>query len=339
MKLLYLLATDGAWGGLEKHAFDVAGAMAERGHAVTVLCGAAYRSRCPANVRIEPFDWRSSRNNPLLWLRLRRAIQRAAPDIVHAQADKPASVLARCGWPKSVIALGTVHNVKSSYEPYRKLDGVIAVSRAIASQIPNDNVQVVYNGIQPVTPDAESLQRIPEWRQDKPSPLLLAIGRLVPAKGFDLLLKAWPTNAEATLVILGEGKQRPELEQIILGRQLRNVHLMGNSTEVPAWIANADMLVISSRNEGGPYTLAEALMADLPVISTDVGMVPDFVPPDWVVAADSETALKGLLEKALAQPALIREQNAQAFLKARQHLTTQAMMDKVEAVYHQLSGA
>ena len=70
MRLLYLLATDGAWGGLEKHAFDVAGAMAARGHEVTVLCAASYRSHCPAGVRIEPFDWRSSRNNPLLWLRL-----------------------------------------------------------------------------------------------------------------------------------------------------------------------------------------------------------------------------------------------------------------------------
>src|SRR5690606_11258367 len=174
------------------------------------------------------FDWRSSRNNPLLWLRLRRALQRAAPDIIHAQADKPVSVLGRCGWPQSAIALGTVHNVKSTYEPYRKLDAVIAVSRAIAAQVPNSNIHVVYNGVQPVAPEPESLERIRQWCQGKPGPLLLGIGRLVPAKGFDLLLKAWPSHAQATLVILGEGKQRPELEKIILERGLQNVHLMGN---------------------------------------------------------------------------------------------------------------
>lgn len=336
MKLLYLLATDGAWGGLEKHAFDVAGAMAQRGHEVSVLCAASYADRCPFGVKIEPFDWRASRNNPLLWLRLRRALQRLAPDLIHAQADKPVYVLGRCGWPVNARAIGTVHNVKSRYGAFAKLDAVIAVSRAIAAAVPNPDVHVVYNGVQPATPDPDALQRIRQWRQQHTGPLLLAIGRLVPAKGFDLLLKAWPAHASATLVILGEGKQRPELEQLIRERQLQNVSLMGNSTEVSAWMASADLLVISSRNEGGPYTLAEALVAGLPVISTNVGMVPDFLPADWIAPANDEAALNQLLEKTLAQLPQLREQSQPAIAKARQHLTTKAMMDATEAVYRKL---
>lgn len=334
MKIVYLLATTGgAWGGLEKHTFDVAGAMAARGHEVVVLTDPAYRARADAGVAVQPFDWASSRRNPLLWWRLRRVLRALAPDLVHAQADKPAGILARAGWPATTVAVGTVHNLKSGYRAYKKLDAVITVSRAIAAAVGHPDVQVIYNGVRETAPDENALAELRAWRAGQPGPLLLAIGRLVPAKGFDLLLQAWPLNAAATLVILGSGKQRAELEQIIAARALQHVHLQGESTQVREWMACANLLVISSRNEGGPYTLAEALLAGLPVIGTDVGMVADFLPPSCVVPAADLNRLRDLLSVAVAHPDHYLAECAPAMLEAKRRLTLGAMMDATEAVY------
>lgn len=334
MKIVYLLATTGgAWGGLEKHTFDVAGAMAARGHEVVVLADAVYRERAASGVVVQPFDWDKSRHNPLLWLRLRSALRALAPGIVHAQADKAAGILARAGWPRETVAIGTVHNVKSGYRAYRRMNAVIAVSRAIAGAVGHPDVHVVYNGVRTTTPDDGALSALRDWRAGKPGPLLLAVGRLVPAKGFDVLLQAWPPDAAATLVILGGGKQQAELEKICADRGLSHVYLQGESTQVREWMAIADLLVISSRNEGGPYTLAEALLADLPVIGTDVGMVADFLPPSCVVPAGDAARLHELLASAIAQPARYRGECAPAMRAARERLTIDAMMDATESVY------
>ena len=336
MRLLYLLATTTGWGGLEKHVFEVAGEMAARGFDVFVLCSNEYLEKCPAKVQLVPFDWSASRNNPMLWQRLRRELNRINADIIHAQADKPVHVLAKAGWPGNAVTLGTVHYVKSSYGIYSRLDAVIAVNRALAREIPNRNVFVVYNGVHlPQLNDAK-LAELRLWRQGKPSPVVLAIGRLVPAKGFDILLNAWPESSEATLVILGEGEQRDVLERIVATRRLKNIYLPGMSSNVAEWISAADILMISSRNEGGPYVLSEALILGLPVVSTDVGMVSDFLPASCVVAPCEVGPMRDLLNRVLSDNAYFRKECEKAFLQANEKLTSQAMMDAMEAVYRKV---
>jgi glycosyltransferase involved in cell wall biosynthesis len=107
---------------------------------------------------------------------------------------------------------------------------------------------------------------------DKPS--LVAIGRLHKQKGFDLLLQAFAKlkdlYPEWKLTILGEGSLRPELEtlrnQLELGDR---VHFLGLVKNVYAFLKQADIFVMSSRFEGFPNALCEAMACGLPVISTD----------------------------------------------------------------------
>ncbi len=335
MKIVYLMASTGAWGGLEKHVFELAGAMAERGHEVNVLADAGYAAHCPPGVQLQAFDWAGSRWNPLRWLKLRSALHRLAPDIVHAHAAKAVALLTHAGWPRGAQAVGTVHNLKSGYSAYRRLDAVIAVSKIMVPHIPHANITVVHNGIREQTPRPEALARLQAWKHEQPAPLALAIGRLVPAKGFDLLLQAWPRNTQATLLILGGGDERTMLEKIIAERSLANVHLMGESTEVREWLACADLLVISSRHEGGPYVLAEALLAHVPVISTEVGMVADFLPPECLLPNQDQTiaALAQHLAQALADITPITQACLPAMQKAREQLTLAAMAGHTEQVY------
>jgi GalNAc-alpha-(1->4)-GalNAc-alpha-(1->3)-diNAcBac-PP-undecaprenol alpha-1,4-N-acetyl-D-galactosaminyltransferase len=107
-----------------------------------------------------------------------------------------------------------------------------------------------------------------------PSRSIVAVGRLEPQKGFDLLLSAFSTLTEEfpewTLTILGEGDLRSTLvAQCEVLNISDRVNLPGRVKNVYAFLKSADLFVMSSRFEGFPNTLCEAMASGLAVISTD----------------------------------------------------------------------
>jgi len=108
---------------------------------------------------------------------------------------------------------------------------------------------------------------------DGPGPHLLAVGRLVPAKGFDLLVRAFAQVIKhfpaANLTILGHGSQRNMLWELCreLGIDTR-VHFVGHVEQPEKWFPGASAFVLSSRHEGMPNAMLEAAMAGLPIVAT-----------------------------------------------------------------------
>jgi GalNAc-alpha-(1->4)-GalNAc-alpha-(1->3)-diNAcBac-PP-undecaprenol alpha-1,4-N-acetyl-D-galactosaminyltransferase len=103
---------------------------------------------------------------------------------------------------------------------------------------------------------------------------LLAIGKLAPQKGFDLLLKAFAqvceNHPEWTLTILGEGEMRSELEDLCVELELEDrVFMPGIVKNVDAHFRKADIFALTSRFEGFPVALCEAMACGVPVIATD----------------------------------------------------------------------
>lgn len=103
---------------------------------------------------------------------------------------------------------------------------------------------------------------------------ILAVGRLEVQKGFDLLIDAFaqltPQHPDWDLVILGEGRQRAALEsQIARLALVDRVRLPGRVGNVSTWYSLVDIYVMSSRFEGFPNTLIEAMAHGLPVVSFD----------------------------------------------------------------------
>lgn len=133
-----------------------------------------------------------------------------------------------------------------------------------------------------------------EHRIPPAAPLIGIVGRLVPIKNHGLFVemaaRVRAARPEAHFVIIGDGETRAAVEQQVSAAGLSNaVTFTGWLTDLRPAYSDLDALVITSRNEGTPVSLIEALTAGVPVVSTAVGGVPDLlqggaygqlVPPD-----------------------------------------------------------
>jgi GalNAc-alpha-(1->4)-GalNAc-alpha-(1->3)-diNAcBac-PP-undecaprenol alpha-1,4-N-acetyl-D-galactosaminyltransferase len=152
-----------------------------------------------------------------------------------------------------------------------------------------------------------------------PTPSLISVGRLDPRKGFDLLLRAFhqihDRHPDWQLTILGEGPIRSELEELRSELQLEDcVHLPGAVKNVPDYLHQADLFVMSSRVEGFPMALCEAMACGLPTIATDCLSGPSDIIDCGVngllVPTEDVNALAAGLDALMSDPAK-RQQFAQ----------------------------
>ncbi|KAA6464695.1 glycosyltransferase [Acidobacteria bacterium AB60] len=159
---------------------------------------------------------------------------------------------------------------------YRKAEGIISQTSDMAKEITQllgqrAPVHVLRN---PVDLDGirRSSERLPT-RWGGPGPHLLAIGRLSPEKGFDLLLDAFAEvrlrHPRANLTILGEGPDRLTLEarSVALGLGGK-VRFAGYVSDPAAWFPGTSLLVLPSRNDALPNVLLEGAAAGLPIVAT-----------------------------------------------------------------------
>ena len=159
-------------------------------------------------------------------------------------------------------------------------DGIVAVSQGVAADLrsvaPAASHKVITINNPVVWPDhpekaASSINH--PWFQDESVPVILSVGRLVPVKEHASLLMAFAQVLEsrsARLAILGEGPERRNL--IELTEQLgisQHVDLPGFHTNPFAYMSKSNVFVLSSRYEGLPTVLIEAMASGTPVVSTD----------------------------------------------------------------------
>lgn len=169
---------------------------------------------------------------------------------------------------------------------YPRADAIIAVSQGVArdlqqlTRIPPHKLWVIYN---PVLSN-ELLQKADAplehpWFQSEQPPVVLAVGRLVPLKGFDTLLHAFAQvvqHQDARLVILGEGSDRARLQQIACELSIEaQLDLPGFDPNPFRYMRRASVFVLSSRYEGLPNALIQAMACGCPVVSTNCPSGPD----------------------------------------------------------------
>jgi len=163
---------------------------------------------------------------------------------------------------------------------HRWADAIVAVSEGVADDaagatgIPRARIGVIYNPvITPALTPAAAERPSHSWFADGGSPVVLGVGRLAPQKNFRLLVEAFAgvrRSCEARLVILGEGPERPDLEQLVRQLGLQDVVSLPGFVDNPySCMARAGVYVLSSDFEGLPTALIESLAVGTPVVSTD----------------------------------------------------------------------
>ncbi len=201
MKICQFVASSGT-GGLERHVVDLCNALSER-HEVTLIGAESFRSQLHRRVAFAAFPARGWRRSPRHLWRLYRLLRRAQPDVIHAQASKAAAMVRFLKPFLSARTVATIHNRKRSNRAFDGYDWVIGVSGDVAGQISSTRKSVIFNGINP------PLSAPPARAAGQPT--ALAVGRLVPAKGFDILLDAWRL-VDAPLAIAGDGPEWQNLQ-------------------------------------------------------------------------------------------------------------------------------
>lgn len=227
------------------------------------------------------------RNLLLGGVRLRRAVARFRPDLIHMHL----------GYGLLFQAIGLVraptvytnHNVIFRFSPKlfpvfdRFVDRYVAIcdecERLLERHVRRP-VTLIYNGVPRDFSDA------PVRGRPKRDLRILSVGDLTPQKDYPTLI-----SAAARLVpllaaqgraicfeIAGSGSERAAIEQAIRAHDLTgSVSLLGTRRDIPALMADADLLILASRYEGLPISLIEAAMSALPVVATNVGGTADVV--------------------------------------------------------------
>jgi glycosyltransferase involved in cell wall biosynthesis len=171
--------------------------------------------------------------------------------------------------------------------------------------------------------------------------MLLAVGRLDSQKGFDKLINVFSELARAhenwNLVILGEGPERPALESQVLAAKLTAcVLLPGRAGNVAEWYESADLFVLSSRFEGFPNALAEALAYGLPAVSFDCDTGPREIIRQGVdgllVPPGDTVGLKSALNRLMGD-AVLRAQFASRATEARERFSMERIARMWEALF------
>ena len=169
------------------------------------------------------------------------------------------------------------------------------------------------------------------------------IGRLDQVKDQQGLLRAFAilrkTHPHARLRLLGDGVLRSDLECLTKDLAItENVIFEGFSSDTARFLSSIDIYVISSRSEGLPLTLLEAMGAALPVVATAVGGVPDILgnaQGGWLCPPCNPNELAKAMEKALLSPDLgiVGAQNRKA---AQEHYSVERMTRDYDHLYKQL---
>jgi glycosyltransferase involved in cell wall biosynthesis len=369
--LLFPSAYHPSLGGVEELSRQLAMELARQGHGVAVMA-----NRWPRDLpRVERLDGIDVHRLPLRtrgagWksevsYRLTSSlVQRDVTRLVRAHRADVVHVI--CVWPGVTYALDAcaaigvpvvttlqgelTMDANKLYEKSESARGVLrralseslavtacsehtlAEARAFAAEVMASDAVVVPNGIAP-----GDFVGVAAYRHARP--YVLAMGRHVEQKGFDLLLRAWASVRPAglDLLIAGDGPERAALE--VLSRSLGitdTVQFVGRADRerVASLLAGSTLFVLSSRHEPFGIVLLEAMASGAPVLATRVGGVPEVV-EDGVSGLLVEASVEGLaggLQRMVSNEAM-RRRCAEAGRRRASRFTWESITRRYVEVY------
>ena len=253
-------------------------------------------------------------------------LEAASTKIMSGSTNKKAKKLAwvHCNLEKNTD--NVKEYVAKTKSWYQKFDKVICVSKNVHESFTelfgnNPPSEVIYNTVDDSEIKQKAICDLPNGiRKDKLT--LLAVGRLSPPKNYPRLLKAVKTLSDEgfdfNLWILGEGKLRQEIEQLIEEHNIKDhVKLLGFYDNPYPFIKNADLSVCSSDYEGLSTFITESLILGKPVVATDCGGMDELLGENefGIRSAVDDLAFTDALRKLLSDPKAITHYKRKAEIR------------------------
>jgi glycosyltransferase involved in cell wall biosynthesis len=279
------------------------------------------------------------------------------PDVVHTHGYRPDVLASGVARALRIPRVTTVHGFTGGdwknrlYEflqvrAFKRYQAVVAVSNPLADRlrhrgVPGSLLQVIANGFDP---SADALSR-EDARQALGLPaagtVLGWVGRLSPEKGPDVMLKALAQleRPEVILSMVGSGAEREALDAqaagLVVAAQVRWHGLVPDARRL---YRAFDAFVLSSRTEGTPISLFEAMTARVPVIATAVGGVPDVLRESegWPVSPGDPDALAAAIRAALVDRAESSRRAERAFERVTRVYGLDPWLDQYDRLYRSL---
>lgn len=363
LRILHILAP-GCVGGLQVVVRQLASGHRRRGHEVAALLVLDRSTRGhplmqflqerDVTVRLLSIPARAYWKE---WRATRALCRRWKPDVVHTHGYRSDVIDAPAARRAGIPVVSTVHGFTSAtwrvriYEWLQRhvwsdFDAVVAVSqeqydRALGSGVPASRVHLIPNAW---CPTGELLPRTAARRAlSLPSdqPWIGWVGRLSPEKGADVFLGALRRlrASEAGASVIGDGSERQALEALARRLGLRQrIRWHGVVPDAGRLLRAFDVFVLSSRSEGIPIVLFEAIAAGVPIVATRVGGVPDVLVDNVAVMVPPEDpgALADAIRSTLADmnAAEKRARGASALLSER--FGSDSWLDAYEQLYYRV---
>lgn len=311
LSILHVLAP-AATGGLERVVQALAGGQARRGHRVTVAPIVAG----PDHPFLDSLEGMRVTVAPIVlrgraYRQERGAVRAIVGDvgarIVHTHGYRANVVDASAVRGPRVRIVTTVHGFAGGgwrnqlYEALqrralRRFDAVVAVSEPqrralVARHVPSARVHLIPNGYQSIGPALERSEARAALGLPADGYVIGWVGRLGREKGLDVLLAALGLirDRPVTAAVIGAGRERASLEAQAAALGIAPmIRWMGLVPDAARVFRAFDVFVLSSRTEGTPIALFEAMDAGIPVVATAVGGIPAVVSTNEAMLVQSE---------------------------------------------------
>lgn len=328
--------------GSERYAASVASAQAKQGHSVRVVvrCSphvARWRAEsAPADVLVLP-NWAIGMLKQ--WV-IKKFAAGAGAQVIHSHLGGAHRASAKVARTLAIPHVGTLH-LRYKAKEHSVCNGLIAIAAWQTKEVPytyKGMMNTIWNGLPPLpAPTPEQTAYIKKaWGGGQQVFTFVSVGRLHPQKGMETLItafkSAFPSQEGVRLVIVGEGPQRPALEEAIAGDS--RIILMGYQTELQNVYAAADAYVSASRHEPFGLTILEAMAVQLPLVCTRTEGPQEYLAsqphqPHWAAIGDTASMAQAL-HKCLSQNAKPVKWDMSPF--AMSHVA-----EKIVAFYGQVS--
>jgi len=360
MRVLHLCATLGV-GGAERILVDLARHTAEQGHQVAVAAssGPLEDELLSAGIACHPVPahGRSASGAVATAVVVARVLHSFRPDVVHAHNPRMTAVAVAArrlcrGVDAPVLAVfhgGDAADDRAASLLLRRADRLVCVeddlrTRMIASGCRADRIEVIVNCAAPALAPNHPLLADLDAELGLTDPTVAVVGALSAGKAVDRFVSAAAivaeTVPEAQFLVVGEGPQRAQLEQLVASSALESrVRFLGVRRDATAIIQRATVVVSTSRGEGLSMTALEALGAGTPLIAPDVGGMRRLLGSGaGVLLVDTEPAtVAAAITHVLRSPEDrdVMSERGQALI-ATAHDQRQ-MFDRYEAIYAELA--